>query len=54
MGGFGATIVDSLDTLLVMGMNEEFHQGLEWIKTSLSFDRSCAFTASCTDCAATA
>jgi len=32
----GATIVDSLDTLLIMEMYEEFGQGREWVKNHLN------------------
>ncbi len=35
---FGATIVDALDTLYIMGLNEEFKKGRDWIATSLTFD----------------
>ncbi|KAF7992379.1 hypothetical protein HCN44_001704 [Aphidius gifuensis] len=33
----GATIVDALDTLYVMGMQEEFKQGRDWIDKNLNF-----------------
>lgn len=33
----GATIVDALDTLYVMGMHEEFKQGRDWIDKNLNF-----------------
>jgi len=32
----GATIVDSMDTLYIMGMEEEFAMGREWISTNLN------------------
>lgn len=32
--GWGATMVDSLDTLIIMGFNKEFDEALEWVKTS--------------------
>ncbi|KAK3821459.1 MAG: mannosyl-oligosaccharide 1,2-alpha-mannosidase IB [Benniella sp.] len=32
--GWGATMVDSLDTLVIMGFNKEFDEALEWVKTS--------------------
>ena len=32
----GATIVDSMDTLYIMGMEEEFSKGRDWIKTKLN------------------
>ena len=34
----GLTIVEALDTLWVMGLEEEFRDGVEWVKTSLHFD----------------
>eukprot|EP00698_Gefionella_okellyi_P012129 TRINITY_DN3238_c0_g1_i2.p1 TRINITY_DN3238_c0_g1~~TRINITY_DN3238_c0_g1_i2.p1 ORF type:complete len:551 (+),score=95.88 TRINITY_DN3238_c0_g1_i2:78-1655(+) len=37
-GGLGATIVDSLDTLLIMGLDDEFADAREWIATKLNFD----------------
>jgi hypothetical protein len=43
-GGMGATIVDAIDTLHIMGLTAEYDAAREWIATSLSFDR--AFDAS--------
>ncbi|XP_003424314.1 mannosyl-oligosaccharide alpha-1,2-mannosidase IA isoform X2 [Nasonia vitripennis] len=34
----GATIVDGLDTLYIMGLHEEFKQGRDWIAQNLDFD----------------
>jgi mannosyl-oligosaccharide alpha-1,2-mannosidase len=34
----GLTIVEALDTLRVMGLDEEFRDGVEWIKRNLDFD----------------
>ncbi|KAJ8869391.1 hypothetical protein PR048_030967 [Dryococelus australis] len=34
----GATIVDGLDTLYIMGMMDEFKQGRDWIEENLHFD----------------
>lgn len=34
----GLTIVDSLDTLLLMGMQSEFEEAREWVASKLSFD----------------
>ena len=36
--GIGTTIVDSLDTLWLMGMKEEFNKGRDWVKNSLGHD----------------
>lgn len=33
----GLTIVDSLDTLLLMGLDAEFARALEWVERNLRF-----------------
>jgi len=33
----GATIVDALDTLYIMGLHNEFKDGQEWIEQNLDF-----------------
>lgn len=38
-GGLGATIIDSLDTLHIMGLNSRFEQAKGFV-LNLSFDRS--------------
>jgi len=35
--GMGATIVDSLSTLWIMGMKEEFANATEWVQRDLRF-----------------
>ena len=35
----GATIVDSLDTLYIMGMKDEFDQAREWVAENLDFNK---------------
>lgn len=37
----GATIVDSLDTLYLMGLKEEFDKARNWIHLSLDLSRVC-------------
>lgn len=39
----GATIVDSLDTLYIMGLTEDYKEAKEWIHTNLDLDvvRTC-------------
>lgn len=37
--GVGMTLVDSLDTLWVMGMAEEFKEAQAWVASRLSFDK---------------
>lgn len=39
-GGMGVTLVDSLDTLWLMGMKKEFAEAREWVAKSLSFDHA--------------
>ena len=34
----GATIVDAMDTLYIMGLSEEFAKGREWIEQNLDFN----------------
>lgn len=40
-GGVGATIVDSLDTLWLMGLQDEFKAARDWTAHNLSFS-TCA------------
>ncbi|KAL9325927.1 hypothetical protein ACSQ67_006572 [Phaseolus vulgaris] len=39
-GGLGATLVDSLDTLFIMGLDDQFNRAREWVAESLSFDKN--------------
>ena len=39
LGGNGATILDALSTLHIMGLEEEFAAARDWVDTSLSFDK---------------
>ncbi|XP_017480326.1 PREDICTED: endoplasmic reticulum mannosyl-oligosaccharide 1,2-alpha-mannosidase [Rhagoletis zephyria] len=36
--GLGLTIVDSLDTMYIMGLEDEFNEGREWVNNFLTFD----------------
>jgi endoplasmic reticulum Man9GlcNAc2 1,2-alpha-mannosidase len=38
--GIGFTIVDSLDTLLIMDLKEEFRHARDWVAKSLNFDHN--------------
>ncbi|XP_058113621.1 mannosyl-oligosaccharide 1,2-alpha-mannosidase MNS1-like isoform X5 [Magnolia sinica] len=38
-GGLGATIVDSLDTLYIMGLDDQFQKAKEWVAKSLDFNK---------------
>lgn len=39
-GGMGQTLVDSLDTLWLMGFRAEFDRAANWVEQSLSFDKN--------------
>lgn len=34
----GASIIDSLDTLYIMGLKEEYNDAKEWVQTSLDLN----------------
>uniref|UniRef100_A0A0C9RPH0 alpha-1,2-Mannosidase n=1 Tax=Wollemia nobilis TaxID=56998 RepID=A0A0C9RPH0_9CONI len=38
-GGLGASIIDSLDTLYIMGLDEQFQKAKEWVTNSLDFNK---------------
>ena len=38
--GIGMTLIDSLDTLWIMGMDAEFAEATAWVESSLSFDKA--------------
>ncbi|XVF47609.1 hypothetical protein PTKIN_Ptkin03bG0123700 [Pterospermum kingtungense] len=38
-GGLGATLVDSLDTLFIMGLKEQFQKARDWVANSLDFNK---------------
>lgn len=38
-GGIGYAIIDTIDTMLVMGLEEEYNRARKWISTELTFDR---------------
>ncbi len=38
-GGLGATILDSLDTLWIMDMKDEYKQARDWVANDLNFTR---------------
>ncbi|KAK9125534.1 hypothetical protein Scep_014380 [Stephania cephalantha] len=39
-GGLGATLIDSLDTLFIMGLDEQFQKAKKWVATSLDFNKN--------------
>lgn len=38
--GLGLTLIDSLDTLYMMGLHEEFKEARDWVETELSFNKN--------------
>ncbi|CAN0880435.1 Mannosyl-oligosaccharide 1,2-alpha-mannosidase MNS1 [Linum grandiflorum] len=38
-GGLGATLIDALDTLYIMGLDEQFQRAREWVANSLDFNK---------------
>jgi hypothetical protein len=40
-GKIGVFILDAMDTLLVMGMHDEYMKAREWVAKDLSFDVVC-------------
>ncbi|KAF7365199.1 Glycoside hydrolase family 47 protein [Mycena venus] len=42
-GGIGYTVVDSIDTMLLMGLDQEYSRAREWVATKMSFERNATF-----------
>ncbi|KAI0778922.1 glycoside hydrolase [Trametes elegans] len=42
-GGIGYTVVDSIDTMLIMGLHDEYARARDWIATKMSFERDADF-----------
>ena len=42
-GGIGYTVIDSIDTLLIMGLQDEYERARQWVTTKLSFDQDANF-----------
>lgn len=43
-GGIGYTVIDSLDTMLIMGLDQEYHRAKNWVEKKLSFDVDGSFS----------
>ncbi len=43
-GGIGMTIIDSLDTILLMNLKGPYEKAREWVKTSLNFDKDASIS----------
>ncbi|KAJ7611556.1 glycoside hydrolase [Mycena polygramma] len=42
-GGIGYTVIDSIDTMLIMGLDDEYARARQWVASSMSFDRDANF-----------
>ena len=42
-GGIGYTVVDSLDTMLLMGLDDDYQRARKWVEEKLDFDRDAEF-----------
>ena len=42
-GGIGYTVIDSIDTMLLMGLHDEYARARKWVEDKLSFDRDAEF-----------
>lgn len=38
-GGIGYMIIDAIDSLIVLGLDEEYQRAREWVANQLTFDR---------------
>ena len=39
-GGIGYMVLDAMDSLILLGLDEEYQRAREWVATELSFDRN--------------
>ena len=42
-GGIGYTVIDSLDTMILMGLDEEYQRARKWVEEKLDFDKDANF-----------
>ena len=42
-GGIGYTVIDSLDTMMLMGLDDELARARSWIQQNLTFERDAEF-----------
>jgi mannosyl-oligosaccharide alpha-1,2-mannosidase len=43
-GGIGYTVADSIDTMIIMGLEDEYQRARSWVADKLSFDRDANFS----------
>lgn len=39
-GGIGYMVLDAIDSLILLGMDDEYQRARKWVATELSFDRN--------------
>lgn len=42
-GGIGYTVADSIDTMLIMGLQDEYERARTWVEEKLDFDKDGEF-----------
>ena len=42
-GGIGYTVVDSIDTMLIMGLNDEYARARNWVATKMFLEQNANF-----------
>ena len=42
-GGIGYTVVDSIDTMLIMGLNDEYARARNWVATKMVLEQNANF-----------
>lgn len=42
-GGIGYTVVDSIDTMLIMGLHDEYARARDWVAHKMTLDRDANF-----------
>ncbi|KAJ6568802.1 glycoside hydrolase [Mycena capillaripes] len=42
-GGIGYTVIDSIDTMLLMGLEDEYARARQWVESKMNFDRDANF-----------
>ncbi|KAK7049867.1 mannosyl-oligosaccharide alpha-1,2-mannosidase [Paramarasmius palmivorus] len=42
-GGIGYTVIDSIDTMLMMGLKDDYERARSWVENKLSFERNANF-----------
>lgn len=43
-GGIGYTVADTIDTMIIMGLEDEYQRARAWVADKLSFDRDGNFS----------